>query len=43
MTHEIQDAVKERKGRAGAETVVIADSLPVTALGKSTRSRSVPY
>jgi fatty-acyl-CoA synthase len=35
MTHEIQDAVKERKGSVQApKTVVIADSLPVTALGK---------
>ena len=35
MFKQIQDAVKERKGSVQApKTVVIADALPVTALGK---------
>jgi fatty-acyl-CoA synthase len=35
MTAEIQDAVKERKGSVQSpKQVIIADSLPVTALGK---------
>jgi fatty-acyl-CoA synthase len=35
MTHEIQDAVKDRKGSVQSpKDVIIVDSLPVTALGK---------